>query len=181
MFVLLVHVNYYMIGFRGLLFHWLLPWFASFPLYFQIFTSIIGNPFEFFFFFFFGVIVYAGTSWRDLYNGETWCYAMWTCKLYFNLFAILNKPKSWMTKMKSPKSLRFSCNSIRSIYMHLLSNLGLYVRHSSGPTISTSPKIINCIPSTKLLISFMLVFDDFLCTKNYIWTIAFFGSVEGYF
>ena len=40
-----------MIGFRGLLFPWLLPWFASFPLYFQIFTSIIGNPFEVFFFF----------------------------------------------------------------------------------------------------------------------------------
>ncbi|XP_075660045.1 lipoyl synthase 2, mitochondrial-like isoform X2 [Castanea sativa] len=39
---------------------------------------------------------------------------------------------------------------------------------SSGPIISNSPKIISCIPSTKQLISFMLVFKDFLWTKNYI-------------
>ena len=68
--------------------------------------------------------------------------------------------------MKSPKSLSFSYHFIQSIYMYLLSNLGLYVGHSSGPTISNSPKIISYISSTKLLISFMLVFDGFFVYKE---------------
>ena len=75
---------------------------------------------------------------------------------------------AFFVDMTSPESLSFSYHFIQSIYMHLLSNLGLYVGRSSGPTISNSPKIISCIPSTKQLISFMLLFDDFLCTKNYI-------------
>jgi len=82
---------------------------------------------------------------------------------------------AFFVAMKSPKSLSFSCHFIQSIYMHLLSNLGLYVGCSSDPTISNSPKIISYISSTKLLISFMLVFDGFLCTKR---TTTFFGSVE---
>ncbi|XP_050262805.1 uncharacterized protein LOC126707250 isoform X2 [Quercus robur] len=50
---------------------------------------------------------------------------------------------------------------------------------SSGPTIPNSPKIINRIPSTKQLISFILVFEDFfLCTKNYGRTTTFFANVE---
>ena len=49
---------------------------------------------------------------------------------------------------------------------------------SYNPQLS---KIISYIPSTKQLISFMLVFEDLLCTKNHIWTTTFFASVEKYF
>ncbi|KAL4642932.1 hypothetical protein ACB092_02G055400 [Castanea dentata] len=39
-------------------------------------------------------------------------------------------------------------------------------RCSSSPTISSSPKIISCIPLTKQLISFILVYEDFLVYKE---------------
>ena len=70
--------------------------FFSFSFFFLFFLFFL-----FFFFVFLGVIVCARTIWRDLYNGEARCYATWTCKLYFNLLAILNKPISNLVAEKA--------------------------------------------------------------------------------
>ena len=51
-------------------------------------------------------------------------------------------------------------------YETLLSNHTLYVACSFSPTISSSPKIVSFIPSTKQLISFILVFEDFFVYKE---------------
>ncbi|KAL4609751.1 hypothetical protein ACB092_08G004000 [Castanea dentata] len=55
-------------------------------------------------------------------------------------------------------------------------------RCSFGRTFSKSAKIVSRILSTKQLISFILVFEDFFVNKE-LWKneAAFFASVEGYF
>ena len=61
---------------------------------------------------------------------------------------------------------RFHFLVILFIYTHLLSNHTLYVGCSFGSTISSSPKIVSHIPSTKQLISYILVFVDFFVYKE---------------
>ena len=118
------------IGAGQLLHNWL-PWFASplvasmvcfspslfsnlylnyqkpiwvFSHFIRYLQSLLEQHLKFCTFFvvvFLGVIVFAGTSWKGLYNGETWCCATCTCKLYFNLLAILNKPMSNLVAEKA--------------------------------------------------------------------------------
>ena len=83
--------------------------------FYSVFAKFIRIPFEdfvlFFFLVFLGVIVCAGTSWRDLYNGETWCCATWTRKLKTTLVLtiFLNHSVKWCLRFRNIFSYRSIC------------------------------------------------------------------------
>ena len=108
------------------------------------------------------------------------CHVDITCIVLVDLsylYMLTWQPKQfWMLQSNFDSNIWYCCVLIFAFFF-----FGLYVGCSSDSTIPNSLKIINYIPSTKQLISFMLVFEDILCTKNHIWTQIFFASVEKYF
>ena len=86
--------------------------FSHFIQYLQsLLESRLKILYFFFFFVFLGVIVCAGTSWRDLYNGETWCCATWTRKLKTTLVLtiFLNHSVKWCLRFRNIFSYRSIC------------------------------------------------------------------------